>query len=60
LVHYPLAPHEQDAYKEYSSLKGSLPLTEKVHSEVLSLPISPFLKEEAVAKAVSACRTALS
>lgn len=38
LIHYPIAPHKQLAYKQYQSLH--LPITEKIHSEVLSLPIS--------------------
>jgi len=39
LIHYPTPPHQQKAYLEYSHL--SLPVTEKIHREVLSLPISP-------------------
>lgn len=43
LIHYPIPPHKQEAYKEYNAL--SLPITEKIHREVLSLPISPVLSE---------------
>ncbi|MGH1337123.1 MAG: DegT/DnrJ/EryC1/StrS family aminotransferase [Aureispira sp.] len=46
VVHYPIAPHQQEAYKEYHHL--SLPLTEQLHQEVLSLPISPVLTTEEV------------
>jgi dTDP-4-amino-4,6-dideoxygalactose transaminase len=43
-IHYPIAPHQQPAYaKELGHL--SLPLTERLHREVLSLPISPTLTE---------------
>ncbi|MGA1933771.1 DegT/DnrJ/EryC1/StrS family aminotransferase [Arcobacter sp. YIC-464] len=38
LIHYPIAPHKQEAYKEYRNY--SFPITEKIHEEVLSLPIS--------------------
>ena len=38
IIHYPIPPHKQKAYSEYSHL--SLPITEKIHNEVLSLPIS--------------------
>jgi dTDP-4-amino-4,6-dideoxygalactose transaminase len=38
LIHYPLAPHKQKAYKEWNS--DSYPITQKIHDEVLSLPIS--------------------
>lgn len=40
-VHYPIAPHKQKCYEEWVSL--SLPVTEQIHSQVLSLPISPTL-----------------
>jgi dTDP-4-amino-4,6-dideoxygalactose transaminase len=41
VVHYPIAPHQQAAYTEYHH--WSLPITEQLHQEVLSLPISPVL-----------------
>lgn len=47
LIHYPIPPHKQSAYKKYEHL--SFPITEKIHQEVLSLPISPVLKNEEVA-----------
>ncbi|MGY5740244.1 DegT/DnrJ/EryC1/StrS family aminotransferase, partial [Vibrio antiquarius] len=43
-VHYPIAPHKQQAYKEFSHLL--LPLTEQLQNEVLSLPMSPYLSED--------------
>lgn len=46
LIHYPIAPHKQRAYKNWANL--SLPVTEKIHNEVLSLPISPVMTEENV------------
>lgn len=45
-IHYPIAPHNQEAYKEFSDL--SFPITEKIHREVLSLPISPVLTDSEV------------
>ncbi|BDX37495.1 aminotransferase [Tenuifilaceae bacterium CYCD] len=39
LIHYPIPPHKQIAYKEWNNF--IFPITEKIHSEVLSLPISP-------------------
>ena len=41
LIHYPIPPHKQEAYKEYSHLH--LPITEKIHKEVLSLPLSSIM-----------------
>lgn len=46
LIHYPIPPHKQKAYKEYNHL--SLPISEKIHKEVLSLPISPVLTDNEV------------
>jgi dTDP-4-amino-4,6-dideoxygalactose transaminase len=43
MIHYPIPPHKQKAYKEYSGL--SLPISEKIHREVLSLPIDPNMNE---------------
>jgi len=39
IIHYPIPPHGQKAYLGYFS--GSYPITEQIHNEVLSLPISP-------------------
>jgi dTDP-4-amino-4,6-dideoxygalactose transaminase len=44
LIHYPIPPHQQGAYKEWN--EWSFPLTEQIHREVLSLPISPVMNEE--------------
>ncbi|MCZ5067719.1 DegT/DnrJ/EryC1/StrS family aminotransferase [Escherichia coli] len=45
-MHYPLPPHKQQAYQNMSSL--SLPITEQIHDEVISLPISPVMSEDDV------------
>jgi len=50
LIHYPTPPHKQDAYKEYNHL--SYPITEKIHNEILSLPISPVMTDEEIKKVV--------
>jgi dTDP-4-amino-4,6-dideoxygalactose transaminase len=44
LIHYPVAPHHQPAYAEWKHRK--LPVTEQIHAEALSLPISPVLTAE--------------
>jgi dTDP-4-amino-4,6-dideoxygalactose transaminase len=46
LIHYPVPPHKQLAYKDYNCL--NFPITEKIHAEVLSLPISPVMPAEDV------------
>src|SRR5574344_1574651 len=45
-IHYPIPPHKQKCYKEWNSM--SLPITEKIHREELSLPMSPTLTDEQV------------
>jgi len=47
LIHYPIPPHKQSAYKEMNTL--TFPVTEKIHNEVLSLPISPVMTDEEIA-----------
>ena len=44
IIYYPIPIHLQPAYKELGYKEGSLPLTEKVCSQVISLPIFPELK----------------
>ena len=44
LIHYPIPPHKQSAYSQWNTL--SFPITEKIHREVLSLPISPVQSME--------------
>jgi dTDP-4-amino-4,6-dideoxygalactose transaminase len=41
VIHYPIPPHKQKALSEWNNI--SFPITEKIHDEVLSLPISPVL-----------------
>jgi dTDP-4-amino-4,6-dideoxygalactose transaminase len=53
-VHYPVPPHRQLAYP---SLHGvQLPLTERLHEEVLSLPMGPALREDEVDHVIAACQ----
>ena len=52
LVHYPIPPHKQESYRDYSEL--SLPLTEAIHEEVLSLPMGPSLTFDEVRLVVKA------
>lgn len=44
IIHYPIPPHKQECYKEWNSM--SFPITEKIHREELSLPISPVMTED--------------
>ena len=49
-IHYPTPPHRQGAYVELSYL--DLPVTERMHREILSLPISPVLTDEEVSEVI--------
>jgi dTDP-4-amino-4,6-dideoxygalactose transaminase len=55
LVHYPVPAHRQPAYP--SLRDAQLPLTERLHGEVLSLPIGPTLCDAAVARVIDACQS---
>lgn len=46
VIHYPIAPHKQECYKEWNDL--SLPITEYIADHELSLPISPSISMEEV------------
>jgi len=44
IIHYPIPPHLQKAFSEWNHLK--FPISEKIHREILSVPISPVLTVE--------------
>lgn len=50
IIHYPIPPHKQECYKEWNIL--SFPITEQIHNEELSLPMSPVLQKEDVERVV--------
>ncbi len=52
-VHYPVPAHRQPAYPSLHGIE--LPLTDRLHREVLSLPISPVMSEAAIARVIDAC-----
>ena len=51
IIHYPIPPHKQECYKEWNNL--SLPVTEQIHNEELSIPMSPVMSEEEVKEVVT-------
>ena len=55
LIHYPIPPHKQQAYSGWNEL--SYPISEKIHSEVLSLPIGPTLSFDDVDKVIKLCNS---
>jgi dTDP-4-amino-4,6-dideoxygalactose transaminase len=57
-IHYPIPPHKQACYKEWNH--SSFPITEQIHKEVLSLPISPCLMMEEMQQVVFAINKFIS
>ncbi len=51
-IHYPIPPHKQECYKEWNDL--ILPVTEQIHREELSLPMSPCLTDEQIEYVIEA------
>lgn len=43
LIHYPIPPHQQNAYQEWGN--ASFPISEKIHKQVLSIPMSPVISK---------------
>jgi dTDP-4-amino-4,6-dideoxygalactose transaminase len=58
IVHYPVAPHLQQAYAELGYREGDFPIAEAIHREVLSLPMGPGMTAEQVEQVASAVRAA--
>ncbi|MDM8349798.1 DegT/DnrJ/EryC1/StrS family aminotransferase [Pseudomonas sp. sp1636] len=53
LIHYPIPPHRQQAYKAWN--QQSYALTEAIHQQVLSLPISPVMSKDDVQQVIAIC-----
>jgi dTDP-4-amino-4,6-dideoxygalactose transaminase len=58
LIHYPIPPHLQGAYAALGLAKGTFPIAERIHNEVLSLPMSPSMTMEQASQVVAACHKA--
>lgn len=56
MIHYPLPPHLQPAYAEMGLPRGSFPISEAIHDEVLSLPMGPHLDDAAVQHVIDSVR----
>ena len=50
IIHYPIPPHKQECYKDWNGV--SFPITEQIHDEELSLPISPVMELSEIQKIV--------
>ena len=54
-IHYPVPPHRQVAYAGTAMATAHLPITDRLHDEVLSLPIGPTLDDASVEHVIAAC-----
>ena len=51
LIHYPIPPHHQQALKEFATLQ--FPVSEKIHQQVISLPMSPLMTQAQIEKVIN-------
>ena len=49
-VHYPIPPHKQQAYSEWND--RTYRISERIHREILSLPMSPVMRDDEVARVI--------
>ena len=55
MIHYPIPPHRQQCYADMGLL--SLPITERIHREELSLPLNPTLQQEEIERIIEAANS---
>lgn len=56
LIHYPVPPHLQPAYAQLQLPRGAFPISERIHEQVLSLPMGPTLSLEDAEEVTSALK----
>lgn len=56
LIHYPIPPHLQGAYADLGKAEGAFPISEKIHSQVLSLPMGPSLSVDMARRVIEVLR----
>ncbi len=59
-IYYPKSMHQQTAYRDFPRADGGLPVSERLSSEVISLPIHAYLDEQTQARIIQAVRGAVS
>lgn len=58
LIHYPIPPHMQKAYKDLQFKPESFPLARQLANEIISLPIGPHLNDQSVMKIINVIKNA--
>ena len=51
IIHYPIPPHQQEALSEFAHLE--FPITEQIHKEVISIPLSPVMMNDEITEVIS-------
>ena len=59
MIHYPIPPHLQPAYVDLNLSKGAFPISERIHQEILSLPMGPTLTDGEVSAVIDGVRAAM-
>jgi dTDP-4-amino-4,6-dideoxygalactose transaminase len=60
MIHYPIPPHAQAAYRSLGIEAGSLPIAERLPVQALSLPIGPTMSDADMDRVVQAVRFAVA
>ena len=58
-IYYPKSIHQQTAYRDFPVADGGLPVSERLSSDVISLPMHAYLDEPAQERVIAAVRSAL-
>lgn len=58
MIHYPIPPHKQSAYTEFNNF--SFTIAELIHKQVLSLPLSPTMKDAEVQFVIATIKASLT
>ena len=59
MIYYPKPMHLQPPYAPYGSGEGSLPVSETICAQVMSLPMHPYLSDDYAERIATAVRSAL-
>lgn len=60
VIHYPVPPHLQPAYRHLGFQRGDFPITEQIHDEIVSLPIGPTQTDQQTFEVIRLVKQALA
>lgn len=58
LIHYPIPPHLQRAYLDFGFKRGTFPISERIHEQILSLPMGPSMTQDQISAVIQATKSA--